>query len=127
MPPDSGCGDAGPCDRCECDEGFVGDGFVCKRPVAFVAKKLLPSMPSVQAADLHMAGVRDTLIVAFRDIATEKGYLLLGHVKPSNVEWSEPIPFTEGAAYSPQVAGGETCGAQGSAHFAAAVALSSFS
>jgi len=104
------CGEGASCQlktdgaTCECDEGFVGDGFVCKRPVAFVAKKLLPSMPSVQAADLHMAGVRDTLIVAFRDIATEKGYLLLGHVKPSNVEWSEPIPFTEGAAYSPQVA-----------------------
>jgi hypothetical protein len=89
---------------CVCDEGFVGDGFVCKRPVAFVAKMLLPSQPSAQVGDLHMAQLGKALLCVYRDLATERGYLLVGHVSPATVEWSKPLAFSQAAAFSPQVA-----------------------
>lgn len=89
---------------CECDEGYVGDGFVCKHPVAFVAKPLLPNSPSVQAGDIQLTGVRNTLVAVYRDLADEKGYITVGTVHPAHVDWSLPVAFSTAGAFSPQVA-----------------------
>merc|ERR1719487_1227610 len=40
---------------CVCDEGFVGDGYVCKQPTSFTPKILLPNDPSVQVGEIHVS------------------------------------------------------------------------
>jgi len=88
---------------CECADGFIGDGFICKPPIAFVAKPLLTHNPAGQIADIHTSTLNDRLITVYRDLSSGKGYMLVGQVLPAKVIWSDPVQFSNESAYSPQV------------------------
>merc|ERR1719262_1707189 len=51
-----------------------------------------------------MVSLRNTLLVVYRDLADERGHLLVGNVHPATVEWSAPIAFSPAGAFNPQVA-----------------------
>jgi hypothetical protein len=102
------CGEGATCTMmtdgatCKCDAGFVGDGFICKRPVSFQAKQLLPDFPSVQVGDVHVSEMKGTLLLVYHDKTDERGYAMVGKVEPASVAWSKPVAFSEGSVFSPQ-------------------------
>lgn len=104
------CGDHASCGigrdgaECSCDEGYVGDGFICEEPKVFLAKPLLPAnMSSTQVTDLSMSRLGSTLLVTFRTVADDRGYVVAGQVTPAHVKWSQPMPFGNGSSvFSPQ-------------------------
>jgi hypothetical protein len=88
---------------CKCDEGFVGDGYVCKQPTAFTPKLLLPNDPAVQVGEIHVSEMKGKLLVVYHNLADEKGYALIGKVGPASVDWSDPVLVsTNTSAFSPQ-------------------------
>jgi hypothetical protein len=87
---------------CKCDEGYVGDGYVCKQPTSFTPKLLLPDDPAVQVSEMHVSEMKGKLLVVYHNLADEKGYCLVGTVRPATVDWSAPVLFSANAsAFSP--------------------------
>jgi len=95
--------------HCACEDGYEGDGFVCKPPVHFTPHSLIQRVtPAPQVKDLHVTvfeGVRVALV--FQDISKgEMGYLMLGRATPAKMIWAEPVLFSNDTkAFSPKVAG----------------------
>jgi hypothetical protein len=103
------CGPGAICDvmqdgaTCVCDEGYVGDGYVCKQPTSFTPKILLPDDPAVQVGEIHVSEMKGKLLVVYHNLADEKGYALVGKVGPASVDWSKPVLVsTNASAFSPQ-------------------------
>jgi len=88
---------------CVCDEGYVGDGYVCKHPASFTPKLLLPDDPTVQVGEVHVSEMKGKLLVVYHNLADEKGYAMVGKVGPASVEWGKPVLVSANAsAFSPQ-------------------------
>jgi len=88
---------------CVCDEGYVGDGYVCKQPTSFTPKLLLPDDPAVQVGEIHVSEMKGKLLVVYHNLADEKGYALIGKVGSAHVDWSKPVLVSANAsAFSPQ-------------------------
>lgn len=95
--------------RCQCEEGYEGNGHVCNPPSRFIEHPLFPisaGLPRLQVADIHVTTVRGNgIAVAFRDVSrSHQGYVMLGKAMPSSIEWSLPMLFSDSLqAFDPVV------------------------
>lgn len=103
--------DNGP--ECACEEGYEGDGFICRPPVHFTPHPLLDkfkkdSEGTRQVADIHMIVFQKTRVaLVFRDISKgHQGFFMLGRAGIDEVGWNAPKIFSNGTkAYDPVIAG----------------------
>jgi len=96
--------------KCQCEEGFEGNGFQCFPPHHFTAQPLFKAeggkKPNVKEVfltvfnDVHLA-------VVYRNSAEgDKGYIVVGRAGLAVVKWGKPKLFSGIAkAYGPVVAG----------------------
>jgi len=96
--------------KCQCEEGFEGNGFECFAPHHFTAVALIEpaagKKPNIK--ELHLAVFDQIrLAVAYRDAAQgNKGYVMVGRAGLAIVRWGKPELFSgKEKAYGPIVAG----------------------
>lgn len=98
---------------CKCEDGYEGDGFLCKPPISFTAHPLIPfeSKPGAaapQVGEIHITVFQISRVaVVFRDVSKgEKGYFMLGRAGVAKMAWNYPKLFSnQTKAYGPVIAG----------------------
>lgn len=97
--------------QCKCEDGYEGDGFLCKPPISFTAHPLIPFKtkgPAPQVGEIHITVFQKSRVaVVFRDISKgEKGYFMLGRAGVAKMAWNYPKLFSnETKAYGPTIVG----------------------
>jgi len=95
--------------QCLCQDGYEGNGFICKTPQQFSIHSLLQFSAGErrpQVADVHVSTLQgNTIVVVYRDLAdSHKGYALLGHAAPDALRWHPPVLFSKDSqAFNPRV------------------------
>jgi len=108
------CGDHAHCAmktngaQCFCNEGFQGNGFVCRTPLQLTMSPLLLQKQEGQLhlkmADLQVTTLDgNVVVVVYRDTMNgNKGYVVLGHVGPDSMKWHTPVLFSnQSKAFGP--------------------------
>lgn len=109
------CGDYAVCEqgehgaKCQCEEGFDGDGFQCFPPHHFTAMSFVPSgvkQPVVREVHLTVFNNVHLGVVARVESEGNRGFVLVGRAGLAVVKWGDPVPFSGNAkAYGPMIAG----------------------
>lgn len=75
---------------CLCDEGYEGDGFLCRGGSTPTAHLLVPGDAKAFDIDLAVFNGAKNLACVYRDAASA-GFLTLGTTSPVTVTWSPPL------------------------------------
>mmetsp|Transcript_39211 Transcript_39211/g.101445 ORF Transcript_39211/g.101445 Transcript_39211/m.101445 type:complete len:581 (+) Transcript_39211:49-1791(+) len=95
--------------RCHCNDGYAGNGFVCRPPTELMGRPLI-DVPSgtdhPKIADMHITPISgNRLAIVYRDVAAKhQGYLLIGQAEHNGIKLGAPVAFSNGSqAFGPMV------------------------